>query len=58
MHICIIKLTIIVYPLFMSQIVLYFLHSTSVLSFHIDMVLTLSSGSDNGLSPGRCQAII
>ena len=26
----------------MSLIVLYFLHSTSVLSFHIDVVLTLS----------------
>ena len=28
--------------MFMSQIVLYFLHSTSVLSFDIDVVLTLS----------------
>ena len=28
--------------IFMSLIVLYFLHSTSVLSFHIDVVLTLS----------------
>ena len=27
---------------FLSQIVLYFLHNTSVLSFHIDVVLTLS----------------
>ena len=27
----------------MSQIVLYFLHSISVLSFHIDVVLTLST---------------
>ena len=26
----------------MSQIVLYFLHSTSALSFHIDVILTLS----------------
>ena len=31
-----------VYLIFMSWIVLYFLHSTSVLSFHIDVVLTLS----------------
>ena len=30
-----------VYLIFMSQIVLYFLHSTSVLSFYIDVVLTL-----------------
>ena len=27
----------------MSLIALYFLHSTSVLSFHIDVVLTLSN---------------
>ena len=27
----------------MSQIVLYFLHSTSVLSFNVDIVLTLST---------------
>ena len=31
-----------VYLIFMSQIVLYFLYSTSVLSFYIDVVLTLS----------------
>ena len=31
--------------IFMSQIVLYFLHSTSVLSFYIDVVLTLSIGT-------------
>ena len=31
------------YLIFMSQIVLYFLHSTLVLSVHIDVVLTLSS---------------
>ena len=30
---------------FMSQIVLYFLHSTSVLSFYMDVVLTLSNRS-------------
>ena len=29
----------------MSLIVLYFLHNTSVLSFYIDVVLTLSIGS-------------
>ena len=29
-------------PFFMSQIVLHFLHSTSVFSFHIDVVLKLS----------------
>ena len=33
---------IFVYLIFMSLIVLYFLHSTSVLSFYIDVVLTLS----------------
>ena len=33
---------IFVYFIFMSLIVLYFLHSTSVLSFYIDVVLTLS----------------
>ena len=32
-----------VYRVFMSQIVLYFLHSTSVLSFHTNVVLTLST---------------
>ena len=37
---------------------LYFLHSTSVLSFYIDVVLTLSIGSDSGLVPNRRQAII
>ena len=42
----------------MSLIVLYFLHSTSVLSFYIDVVLSLSVGSDNGLSSKRRQAII
>ena len=31
-----------VYLIFMSLIVLYFLHNTSVLSFYIDVVLTLS----------------
>ena len=35
---------IFVYLIFMSQISLYFLHSTSLLSFHIDVVLTLSIG--------------
>ena len=33
---------IFVYFIFMSLIVLYFLHSTSVLSFYMDVVLTLS----------------
>ena len=33
---------IFVYIIFMSQIVLYFLHSILVLSFYIDVVLTLS----------------
>ena len=33
------------YILFMSLIVLYFLHSTSVLSFYIDIVLTISVGT-------------
>ena len=42
----------------MSLIVLYFLHSTSVLSFYIDVVLALSVGSDNGLLPVWHQAII
>ena len=37
---------------------LYFLRSNSVLSFYIDVVLTLPIGSDNGLLPGRRQAII
>ena len=32
----------------MSPIVLYFLHSTSVLSFYIDVVLTLSIVRDQG----------
>ena len=41
----------------MSRIV-FFLHSTLVLSFYINVVLTLSIGSDNGLSPGRCRVII
>ena len=31
----------------MSLIVLYFLHGTSVLSFYIDVILTLSIGSGN-----------
>ena len=31
-----------IYLIFLSIIVLYFLHSTSVLSFYIDVVLTLS----------------
>ena len=31
-----------VYLIFMSLIVLYFLHSTSVVSFYIDVVLPLS----------------
>ena len=43
-----------VYGIFMSLIVLYFLQSTSVLSFYIDVVLTLSIVSENGLA----QAII
>ena len=34
-----------VYFIFMSLIVLYFLHSTSVLSFYIDVVLTPSMGT-------------
>ena len=34
----------------MSLIVLYFLHNTSVLSFYIDVVLTLSIGSGDELS--------
>ena len=42
----------------MSLIVLYFLKDTSVLSFYIDIVLTLSIGSDNGLAPGWRQATI
>ena len=29
--------------IFMSQIMLYFLHSISILSFYIDVVLTFSS---------------
>ena len=33
---------IFVYLIFMSQIVLYFLHCTSVISFYIDVELTLS----------------
>ena len=37
-----IKYFIFVYLIFMSLIVLYFLHNTSVLSFYIDVVLTLS----------------
>ena len=36
----------------MSQIVLYFLHSTSVLSFCIDVVLTLSIYDVPGLDLG------
>ena len=36
---------IFIYLIFMSQIVLYFLHSTSVLSFYIDIVLTLSTSA-------------
>ena len=35
----------------MSQIVLYFLHTTSVLSFHINVVLTLSIPMYNIQSP-------
>ena len=35
---------IFLYLVFMSLIVLYFLHNTSVLSFYIDVVLTLSMG--------------
>ena len=35
-------MSIYVYLIFMSLIVLYFLHSTSVLSLYIDVVLTLS----------------
>ena len=31
-----------VYLIFMPQIVFYFVHNTSVLSFYIDAVLTLS----------------
>ena len=37
-----IKYVIFVYLIFMSQIVLYFLHSTSVLTFYIDVVLKRS----------------
>ena len=33
----------------MSQMVLYFVHSTSVLAFYIDVVLTLMSGAQNTL---------
>ena len=38
---------IFVYLIFMSLIVLYFLHSTSVLSFYVDVVLTLSISHDS-----------
>ena len=36
--------------------VLYFLHSTPVLSFYIDLVLTLSIGLGSGLSPVQQRA--
>ena len=38
----------------MSLILLYFLHSTSVLSFYIDVVLTLSIEDRNNLSAAHC----
>ena len=41
-HILIPYNIILVYLIFMSLIVLYFLHSTWILSFYIDVVLTLS----------------
>ena len=42
------------YRIFMSHIMLYFLHSTLVLSFYIDVVLTFSIGSwMNGLRHPR-----
>ena len=40
------NVSIVVYFIFMSLIVFYFLHSTSILSFYIDVVLTLSNGPE------------
>ena len=44
---------ILVYLVFMSQTVLYFLNSTSVLSFYIDVVLTLFNCYTRGVSVYR-----
>ena len=47
-----------IYFIFMSLIVLYFLHSTSVLSFYIDVVLTLSKSIPIGTNSHTTSKLI